>query len=826
MSSSHDTIAVSPESVQVGRSAAAGGRIVMARLVAALALGIGTWPGMAAAPAASGGSDVNRLAQSNSPYLLSHASNPVDWYPWGPEALAKAKQEKKPIFLSVGYSTCYWCHVAARTIYAKPEFARVMNAAFVNVKVDREQRPDLDRIYMLATQLMTGRGGWPNNLFLTPDLKPFFAGSYFPPDDDEFGRTGFSTIIATVRDVWANDRRRLLDVAERVYAALEEVQRQTAGGERRAVNPDALLAGAMTELATRIDRERGGIVSDGPSKFPRAPALELLLADYQIRRDPAALEMLTGALDAMAYGGIYDHLGGGFHRYTVDPSWSVPHFEKMLYDNAQLLKIYSRAYAVTGKPLYRHVAIDVAAYLTREMMAPGGGFYTAQDAEVDGREGASYVWMKPEIESTLGARAQQFFEVYSLAPLPALPVNENADPRFLGEEEGVIRVRLPVVETLSREKKASMVSLMASLRPVRDQLLEVRNRRTQPLRDEKIIVALNGLAIEAFADAGRLLGRPEYTAVAGRAAEFVWAAAYDPKRESLKHEIFGGRALTEGYLDDYALLARGYMALHAATRQPVWITRARSLGDTMLKRFAQEDGTLLTSTSRSDLLLAPIDDGDGAYPSGTSAAVELLLRLVAAGGSSEYARAARNIVERVGGRLTRQATSWGAMVAALNASKFDPRIAALGGTGATGAGGAVTEAPTEFRPPTTADRVKVSATVSTVGDHYRVAVRLDIDRGYHVNANPASYAYLVPTSFSLDGIVPLTIAYPEPVLFKPVFARNGIKVYEGSPTVVATIARIDLPENATVRGTVTTQACDDQVCLPPSRLRVTAVPVE
>ncbi len=768
--------------------------------------------GIAAAPA-------NRLAQSNSPYLLSHASHPVDWYPWGPEALAKAKRENKPIFLSIGYSTCYWCHVAARTIYAKPEFARVMNAAFVNIKVDREERPDLDRVYMLATQLMTGRGGWPNNLFLSPDLKPFFAGSYFPPHDDEFGRTGFSTILATVRELWANDRQQLLEVAERVHAALQENQRQAAGGERRAVNPGALLAGAMTELATRIDRQRGGISSDGPSKFPRAPALELLLADYRIRRDPAVLEMLTGALDAMAYGGIYDHLGGGFHRYTIEPSWSVPHFEKMLYDNAQLLKIYARAHVVVGKPLYRHIAADIAAYLEREMMAPGGGFYTAQDAEVDGREGATYVWMKPEIESILGTRARRFFDVYSLTPLPAPPVSETTDLRFLGEAEGVIRVRLPIVETLRRTRSASTVSLIASLRPARVELLEVRLRRKQPLRDEKIIVALNGLAIEAFAEAGQLLGKPEYITVARRAAEHIWAAAYDPGRGILKHEIFNDRALTDGYLDDYALLARGYMALHAATRRPVWRDRARTLADAMLKRFAQADGTLLTSTSRSDLLLAPIDDGDGAYPSGTSAAVELLLRLAATGGGAEYAAAARKVVERVGGRLARQATGWGAMVAALNASRFDPQIAALGDTGASGA---VTGAPAEFRPPTTADRVDVSATVSAAADHYRVAVRLDIHRGFHVNANPASYAYLIPTSISFDGITPLAVAYPEPVLFKPVFARDGIRVYEGSPTVIATIARRDLPENGMVRGTVTVQACDDQVCLPPSRVPITA----
>jgi uncharacterized protein len=802
--------------------------MIASRAFTALALAIGVCAGMAshagaAAATRDGAPHVNRLAQSSSPYLLSHANHPVDWYPWGPEALAKAKRENKPIFVSVGYSTCYWCHVAARTIYAKPEFAKVMNAAFVNIKVDREQRPDLDRIYMLATQLMTGRGGWPNNLFLTPDLKPFFAGSYFPPHDDEFGRTGFSTILATISEVWASDRRPFVEIAGRVHAALEDHQRRAAGAAPRAVDPEALIADAVRTFAARADRRHGGIGMDGPSRFPRAPALELLLADYRIRRDPAVLEAVTGALDAMAYGGIYDHLGGGFHRYTIEPSWSVPHFEKMLYDNAQMLKLYASAFAVTGRPLYRHVATDVAAYLMREMMAPAGGFYTAQDAEVDGREGASYVWLKPEIDTILGARARKFHDVYALALLPAPPVGESADLRLLGEQEGVIRVRLPIVETLRAAKSTNMVSLISSLRAERDELLVVRNRRKQPLRDEKIIIAQNGLAIEAFAEAGRLLGRPDYVAAARRSADYLWTVAFDTGRQSLKHEVFRGRALTEGYLDDYALLARGYMALYAATGEPVWLGRAQSLADAMLKRFAQADGTFFTSTSRADLLIAPIDDGDTAYPSGTSAAVELLLRLAAAGRGPRYAAAARNAVERVGGRIAQLPAGWSTMVAALNASRFDPRVAAPGGAGAAGP---LVEAPAEFRLPTTADRVKVSVTIEPAGDRYRIAVRLDIERGFHVNANPASYDYLIATSVSFEGVTPLAVTYPEPVLFKPIFARDGIKVYEGSPNVIATIARKDLPAGRTVRGTVSVQACDDQACLPPSRLPITAAPVE
>lgn len=565
----------------------------------------------------------NRLIDSNSPYLLLHAHNPVDWYPWGPEALEKAKRENKPIFLSVGYSTCYWCHVAERTIYSRPEFAKLMNAWFVNIKVDREQRPDLDRIYMLATQIMTGRGGWPNNLFLTPDLKPIFAGSYFPPHDDDFGRPGFSTILRSIHQIWTTDSKRLTDIGERVHASLQDYQRQSVSGTQRALNPDAWLANAVTSLTTRADKQHGGLASSGSTKFPRAPALELLLAHYRIHGDPATLDLLIRHLDAMAYGGIYDHLAGGFHRYTVEPSWSIPHFEKMLYDNAQLMKIYAETFAITKNPLYRFVADDAASYLTRQMMAAKGGFYTAQDSEVDGKEGASYVWTRSEVVSILrGKSAERFFDVFALTPMPANIVAERLDPKPSGEEEGVIRIRLPIAETLKKTRSADVVTMLSGTRPLRNELLQARDRRPQPLRDDKLIVGLNGLAIEAFTVAGRLLGNPEYVSIARRSAEYMWAVAYNAKSASLKHEIFQGRVQTDGFLDDYALLGRAYMSLYGATRQQVWLDRAVKLGDALLKRFARPDGTLLTSTSGKDLLITPLDDGDNAQPSGTSAAVD------------------------------------------------------------------------------------------------------------------------------------------------------------------------------------------------------------
>ncbi len=761
----------------------------------------------------------NRLIDSNDPYLLLHAHNPVDWYPWGPEALARAKSENKPIFLSVGYSTCYWCHVAERMIYAKPEFAELMNAWFVNIKVDREQRPDLDRIYMLATQVLTGRGGWPNNLFLTPELKPFFAGSYFPPQEDEFGRAGFSTILRRVHETWVKEPKRLTDVADRVHAVLQDYQRQAAGGAPRLLDPDAWLAVAVKSLAQRADKDNGGLVAGGNTKFPQTPMLELLLASYRIRRDAATLELLTGALDAMAYGGIHDHLGGGFHRYSVEPSWSVPHFEKMLYDNAQLLKIYAEAFAVTKNPLYEGVAIDIAGYLTRQMTAPGGGFYTAEDAEVGGREGASYTWSRPQIVSILGAQAAaRFFDVYGLTPLAASPVAQGLEPKKAAEEESVIRIRLPIARTLERARQAGVVKMLAALQPARELLLHARSRRPQPLRDEKIIAGQNGLAIEAFVEAATVLKRQEYLEIAERAGERVWRLAYDSKSGALMHEVFKGKAQTDGYLDDYALLGRASLALHGATKQALWLERAKSLGEALLKRFTRPDGSVRMSTSAQDLLIAPIDDGDNTYPSGTSAGVGFLLRLGAAAAKPQYTDAAAKIAQRLSARLESEPQSWSTMLVALNAAKFDHSIEAPGALSSASARGSE---PGQFKPPSTADHVTLDALVSAAGAEYaRIAITLNIDPGYHVNANPASFAYLIPTSVSLEGITPLSVDYPQPILFKPSSLPEGIKVYEGRPTLTLTIAAKDLQNKTALRARITAQACDAEVCLPPSEIPI------
>ena len=749
--------------------------------------------------AQSGGTEgaPNRLIDSGSPYLLQHAHNPVDWYPWGPEAIEKARREDKPIFVSVGYSTCYWCHVANRTLYSNPAIAALMNRWFVNVKVDREQRPDLDAVYMLATMLLTGRGGWPNNVFLTPDLKPFFAGSYFPPEDDDFGRPGFVTVLKTVHREWTERREVVGQTAEKAVQAMRRVQRRNAPEAGR-VDPDAWLRTARDNLRAEFDAEHGGFREGrgNSSKFPHEPLLALLIADYRVSRDRDALGMLTATLDAMALGGIHDHLGGGFHRYTIETSWSVPHFEKMLYNNAQLLRIYAEAWQLTRKPLYRQVALGIGDYMLRQLAAPEGGFYTAEDAEVGHEEGASYLWTAEEIAAALGeARARAFFAAYQITPLAA---QREADA-LKGGSRGALRRRV------SKAPDA----IPDSLAPARAKLFALRETRVQPARDEKLIVSQNGLAIDALARSGKILGKPEYVSAARRAAQRVWILAYDARNRVLHHEAYRGTARGDGFLDDYALLGLGFLSLADATGEVIWRRRAAQLADDALNGFARSDASFATTKAEKDLVIAPEDAGDIVTPSGTSAMAGLLLRLSLERGGSQYRRAAERAVGRVAGAVNGQPDQWPTLVAAT--VKIRPGESVVGPSAK----------PTPFALLDTASHVKATAALRRRGAQEEVVVTLTIASGFHVNANPASLEYLIPTALSFEDLIPSRIRYPAPKLFKPEFARDGLMVYDGTVELVAEVPAGTSARS--VRGKVRAQACDDEVCLPPADLPI-AVP--
>jgi uncharacterized protein len=763
----------------------------------------------------------NRLIDSHDPYLLLHAHNPVDWYPWGPEALAKAKQENKPIFISIGYSTCYWCHVAERTIYSNPDIAKLMNQWFINIKVDREQRPDLDRVYMLATQIMTGHGGWPNNVFLTPDLKPFFAGSYFPPHDDPRIGPGFPTILTAIHGLWSEHKEdKVLPVARRVYQAMRNVRARLGGGAEAPVNQVQWLRDARQAMQAGFDPKEGGFGHPcGGAKFPRAPYLELLLADDRLNHHTTALELLTQTLDAMALGGIHDQLAGGFHRYSTESTWSIPHFEKMLSDNAQLLRLYAEAYAVTKQPLYRAVALDVGRYLQRDMMAPEGGFYTAQDSQVNGAEGAAYLWTRHEITSALGEEAaKKFFAVYDLTPMPNAGVLSDA-PSGNEKAGGVLRVRMPLAETLKRAHFEDAAQMLASLAAERQELLVARMRRQQPARDEKIITGLNGLAIGAFARSGKLLQQLAFVTSARMAAERIWALAYNPRTGVLEHEIFRGHAQTDGYLQDYAMLGDGFMSLFDATQEEVWRDRAAALADGLLARFARPDGALWTTTDDKNLLIPVEDSEDSDVPSGTSVAIDLLLRLGTATGDARYHAAAARVVRHLSGQLKDHPDAWPATVTAVNLHPLNDAELALAAN-ATFPSGGTRGTVAVFHIPETADHVRASAAVKSGPDDDAIIVTLKVDDGYHINANPASFDYLIPTSVAFDSLKPSRIDYPKSVRFKAAFAPDGLDVYEGTVSLVATFPKGSLKGQQKIQGAAMVQACNTQICLPSSKLPV------
>jgi hypothetical protein len=434
----------------------------------------------------------NRLASESSPYLLQHADNPVDWYPWGEDALQKAAAEDKPIFLSIGYSACHWCHVMAHESFEDERTAAIMNEHFVNVKVDREERPDLDRIYMSAVQALTGRGGWPMSVFVTPEGQPFYGGTYFPPTP-RYGMPAFSDVLLAVADAWRNRRQELEEGGRSLVAALDQQMAVGLSPNFEALKPETAESAFQT-LGRQFDRVHGGW--GGAPKFPQPMALEFLLRYHHSTGDPQALHVVSRTLEAMARGGMYDQLGGGFHRYSVDDHWLVPHFEKMLYDNAQLARMYLHAWQVTGDPFYRTITEETLDYVVREMTDSAGGFYSTQDADSEGEEGKFFLWAPDEIRAVLGDQAHRFIEAYGVTE------RGNFEGRNILELKGGLEEREALVEARRR-------------------LFEARETRIHPGRDDKVLTSWNGLMLAAFAEAARALGRDDYRLVAERNAEFV-----------------------------------------------------------------------------------------------------------------------------------------------------------------------------------------------------------------------------------------------------------------------------------------------------------------
>jgi hypothetical protein len=797
----------------------------------------------------------NRLAKETSPYLLLHAHNPVDWYAWGPEAFEAAKRENKPIFLSIGYSSCYWCHVMERLVFSKPEIAKLMNEQFINIKVDREERPDIDDIYMTALQVYLtlsgagGSGGWPLSMFLTPDGQPVAGGTYFPPEDNG-PAPGFPKVCKLVSDAWRDRHDEMIRNASTLTDVVQKQMRPAFALEKVELNRDLVLA-ATRSLEQSHDAEFGGVdfSFDRPNapKFPQPTKLALLQYEAVQHQDQQASRVVLHTLDIMQAGGIRDHLGGGFHRYATDREWRLPHFEKMLYDNAQLLELFIDAHRATNKSHYREAADEIVGFLFAEMQNAQGGFYSAIDAETDSIEGKFYGWSAQEIDRVLGLDAPLFRRAYGV----------DGEPTF---EQGFVLRLVSPVETLAVEERVPPRELSLKLFDLRRKLLMVRNERPKPLKDDKILTAWNGLAIRALAHAGALTNRKETLDAAERAAMFVLSNLRDSNGR-LFRTYRAGQAKLNAYLDDYAFLIEGLLELHLVTRDAKWLNASRHLMDDQIKHFwdDQAHGFFYTSKEHEQLLTRFKDGADGALPSGNSVSVRNLIRLASLTGDNSYRDRAQQTLELFAPQMKKAPRSSSNLLLALSefldnrdyrlptdrvkaAAEPNPKTPGpieptTGETPTPDTGvpplgtppkAARSEPPTE-KTARANEVVSVSAFLSTTqlvpGLVTRLAVKMQIEPGWHINANPAGPKSAIPTVLTLKskhGTQLKSISYPSGAAF------GSAQVYEDNALI---IGQLEVPaelagQTEEIELQIRFQACNDETCLPPRTIKfATKVPV-
>ncbi|MDX1969371.1 MAG: thioredoxin domain-containing protein [Planctomycetaceae bacterium] len=591
----------------------------------------------------------NRLAHETSPYLLQHARNPVDWYPWGAEALQAAREQDRPIFLSIGYSACHWCHVMEHESFENPEIAALMNQWFINVKVDREERPDLDQIYMNAVVAMTRQGGWPMSVFLTPDLKPFYGGTYWPPTA-RWGRPGFREILSGVHDAWIDRRSAVEQQAGELTAMVIDAGRPAVTFDKLGIET---LRQAQQSLMRSADRTHGGFGS--APKFPHPLDLRVLLRCHRRFGEPQALQIVRLTLDKMAAGGIYDHLGGGFARYSTDERWLVPHFEKMLYDNALLVPVYLEAYQATEDATYLRVVRETLDYVLREMTQPSGGYYSTQDADSEGVEGKFFVWSADEIDRVLGSDDGRIFRtVYDVTPQGNWE-HSNILNRPKSLEESAFALGMQVVE------------LGTVLERCRRTLFDVRSARIAPGRDDKILASWNGLMIAAMAQAANVLGDAKYATSAAAAADFVLLQMRRPDGR-LWHAFKDGRARFNAYLDDYAAMIDGLVELYQADFHPRWLNEAVALAERMLAQFwdREDAGFFYTSEDHEALITRNKEIHDNATPSGNNLAAMALLKLARITGRRDFEANADATLNMLAGTLARAPMAAGQALLALD----------------------------------------------------------------------------------------------------------------------------------------------------------------
>ncbi|MEM7052254.1 MAG: DUF255 domain-containing protein [Acidobacteriota bacterium] len=732
---------------------------------------------------------LNRLILEDSPYLLQHAHNPVNWFPWGEEAFAEARRRNKLIFLSIGYSTCHWCHVMERESFDDPEIARLMNQHFVCVKVDRERRPDIDEIYMTAVQITTGQGGWPMSTFLLADGSPLFGATYFPPDR-------FRQLLTQVSRAWDEQRPELEATAARVTAAVARAT--AASGQAKEVGREQ-VAQARDQLMARHDRVHGGL-GKAP-KFPHEPELLFLLQWAEREGDEAVLEMVRSSLEAMARGGLHDQVGGGFHRYTIDAGWRIPHFEKMLYNQAQLARAYSAAFRLTGDPYLARVARQTLDYVLRDMTSSQGTFHSATDADSEGREGAFFVWNPAQLARALGNRdAALAGQLFGVTP----------EGNFEGST--VLHVPRPFATSASA-LGVTEEALWQRIERVRERLREVRARRPAPLLDDKVMVAWNGMMITALAEASLALDDDTYRLAAERAGEVLWQTMRRGGRRGseatgLWRIEWQGRTSVAALLDDYAHLLEAFLALYDGRRDERWLVRARWLADRLIAEFGDDaaGGFFMTpEDAAATLITRPKSPADGAVPSGNSVAVRALARLFRRTGDATYRRWCNSALGAFAGALTARPQGFPYLLMGLD----DLRRGETGGL-EYGAGGVVA----------------ARGWLAPRGDGWDLVVDLEVQPGWHVNSATPRQPRLLASRLDLGSEAWRLgeILWPAAEEVRLAFQEEPLDVYQGRARITAPLLPVAGEASIDLRARLRLQACDDRRCLAPEVLELEIAP--
>jgi uncharacterized protein len=709
----------------------------------------------------------NRLAGTASPYLRQHANNPVDWYPWGKEAFEKARKENKPVFLSIGYSTCHWCHVMERESFENAELAKILNKYFVAIKVDRERRPDVDETYMIATQIITRGGGWPNSLFLTPDLKPFYAGTYFP-------REAFSRILTDIGELWKKNEKALREDGERVSDVIKKILNRRVAS--RSITPE-VLAKAGREILGSADTFNGGF--DDAPKFPNEPTLMFLLQLAAGHKDEKALEAVTRTLDFMLDGGIHDHIGGGFHRYATDNLWRIPHFEKMLYNQAQMVRVLLQAYRLTGRERYARAAERTIAYVERHMTSKQGGFFSAWDADSEGEEGTFYVWTPSQLKEVLGADD---------GALAAKIFGVTADGNFEGNTTVLHFPENP--DELAASLKLTKQQFEDTVTKFRAKLDKVRDKRVPPHLDDKIVLSWNGMMIAAIAEASIVLKNPQYAQLAEKALSFIEKNMKDSDGSYLRSH-FDGKAELVAQQEDYAYLALAYVLTYDATKKLEHLKKAQELTAVMVSKFADPETGDFFMVGQSDTFIRGKTRSDGATPSGNSTALEVFAMLTNRSKDPEHRNRGDSLLAALSGLAVES-----------------PRSVAYVLRGADMMRSGEVGAVQYFAKGTVRAEAKIDKSAR------KAVVSLSIAPGWHINSNKPLDEDFIPTKLSIDPAKSLDgkVIYPKTIKRKLKFNDGDMALYEGDVEISIPLTK---EASDSVNLKLVLQACSDEICLEP-----------